>query len=116
MLIKTYIVTSMVLLTWFSTLPSSTSPQKSSLIVLMSDRVVNATIKNKQRHNFCQGNHGLEYRCALNAAQHERMYYPQQDRGTKNGLKGIALAKRRVKVAQHTEYSRQLDHIANPRA
>ena len=72
--------------------------------------------KGQQRHHLGNGGNQVDECCLLDAAQHQRMHAPQQNRSSENGRLGIALAKRRKEIAQGAKKQNQIAHVADPGA
>ncbi len=72
--------------------------------------------KHQQRHDFRHGGDLVDERCLLDAAQHQKMHGPQQQRGAADGDRRIALAKHREKIAEGAEQQHKVTDVAHPRA
>ena len=67
-----------------------------------------------QRHQLGQRDHCVEHGGTADAAQHQCMDHPQNERRAANGGSRVAISKSRKEIPQGTERSHQVAHVADP--
>ena len=72
--------------------------------------------KHQQRHDLRHGGDLVDERRLLDAAQHQKMHSPQQQRRAADGHRRIALAEHREEVAEGAEQQHEVTHVAHPGA
>ena len=72
--------------------------------------------KHYDRDDFRHGGDLVDKRRFLDAAQHQKVHTPQQQRGAANGDGRVALTEDRYEIPQRTEQQHKVADVAHPRA